>query len=184
MRGDHPPGQAVLLLSRLWILPVRLSIAGQAVLGADPDPRPVGLDGEDVVVGQAVLHGELLPLGVDVGQIFGDAAAGGGRRRRPVAAATEQERRDRESHSTAYLVASKSLQILDQIVELVLGHVVGDAVLVVGVVAGPDLLQRVGDAVVQVGRRVVDVVQVRHVELALAIVGLLGARRRARWRSV
>ena len=41
----------------------------------------VGLDGEDVVVGQAVLGGELLPLGIDVGQagvgVWAAAVAGG-----------------------------------------------------------------------------------------------------------
>ena len=37
---------------------------------------------------------------------------------------------------------------------------------VIGVELGPDFFERPGDAIVQVGRRVVDVEQVRRVELA------------------
>ena len=70
---------------------------------------------------------------------------------------------------------AQRFKILNQIVELVLGHVVGHAVLVVGIVLGPDFLQGPGNAVVQVGGGVVDVQQVRRVELAVAVVGELGA---------
>jgi hypothetical protein len=67
--SDHAPGQTVGFgpVTDLFGL---LVVAGEAAFGADPDavaPR-VGTDGEDVVVGQTVLGGDLFPLGIDVGE--------------------------------------------------------------------------------------------------------------------
>jgi len=69
-RGDDAPGQAVLLFPRAD-LPGPLVEAGEAVLGADPHPRAIHLDRKDVIVGESVGHGEVLPLGVDVRKLVG-----------------------------------------------------------------------------------------------------------------
>jgi len=64
---DDLPGQAVLFVPALDLARL-LVVAGQAVFRADPDLGPGRLDGEDVVVGQPVVGGEVFPVGVDVRQ--------------------------------------------------------------------------------------------------------------------
>ena len=57
-----------------------LVVAGQAVLGADPHLRSIGLHGEDMVAGQAVSHGEMLPFRINKRQcICGNLRDLGGR---------------------------------------------------------------------------------------------------------
>ena len=78
----HAPREAVLCVGFL-LFPVAeragpLVVAGQAVFGADPDLGAVGLHGEDVVVGQPILHGELFPLRVDIGQFIVRGGCGRG----------------------------------------------------------------------------------------------------------
>ena len=90
--GDDLPRQAVFSPSiTRTTLPCLLVDQRQAVLGADPDAVAVGLDREDVVVGQPVLDGEVLPLGVDVGQFVGAPPPG----------AVWPRRRDRPKGSAA-----------------------------------------------------------------------------------
>ena len=60
-RGDDRHGRPSFSF-QLCDLAGALVDAGQAVFGSDPDLGPVRLDREDVVVGQAVRRGELLPL--------------------------------------------------------------------------------------------------------------------------
>ena len=77
-RGDHPPGQAVLLGPGLDLFGL-LVIARQAALGADPDAVLGRFDGKDMVVGQAILGGELFPVGIDIRQAGLGFGCGGGR---------------------------------------------------------------------------------------------------------
>jgi len=69
-RRDHAERQAVLLAPTADLAGLLVD-AGQPVLGADPDLVAVGLDREDVVVGQAILDREVLPLRVDVRHSLG-----------------------------------------------------------------------------------------------------------------
>ena len=70
---------------------------------------------------------------------------------------------------------SECHQVLDQIVQLVLGHVISNAVLVLRIVSGPDFLERFRNPVVEVGRRVIDIVQMGHIETRLRVRRHLGA---------
>ena len=63
-------------------------VAGQAILGADPHFRSIGLHGEDMVAGQAVSHGEMLPFRINKRQcICGNLRDLGGRQCRHFQAA-------------------------------------------------------------------------------------------------
>ena len=69
------------------------------------------------------------------------------------------------------------LEVLNEIIQLILGHVVGDSVLVVRVEARPDFLEGVRPPVVEVGRRLVDVVEMRDVEDIVGVELRTGANR-------
>src|SRR5690349_23946927 len=69
-----------------------------------------------------------------------------------------------EGFPVCMALSSEGLQELDQVVELLLGHVARDAVAVVGVVEGPDLLQGPRAPVVEERGGALDADEVGRVE--------------------
>src|SRR5579863_10183735 len=66
-------------------------------------------------------------------------------------------------------------QVLDEVVQLIFGQVVGTAVFVFGIEDGPDFFEGAGGAVMKVWRSEGDVDQLRRVEKAPIVSGLFSA---------
>ncbi len=92
--GDDLPGQAIPFTPGADLSGALVQLR-EAVLGADPDARPIGFDREDVIVGEAVGGGDVLPVGVDERQFIGGEGRG-----------SKQQTEDPGLHALSPLIAS------------------------------------------------------------------------------